>query len=130
MIQYQANHMNVITTTPTTITNDVEDISNDQILQEDNVTSNADEQLCTLLQMQRLGFAAPSRILEENKHANTKKLHLPKDVNIHMFHKEECDAYHIGKGTAQPHHNFHGEKSTSRIFELLHIDDKIINEPT
>ena len=121
IIQYNANHINVITTTPTIITNDVEDLT--------NVTSNSDEQLC-ILQMQRLGFAAPSRILEANKHSTTNKLHLPKNVNIHMFHKEECDAYHLGKGTAQPHRNYHGAKSTTRIFELLHIDDKIINVPS
>ena len=39
--------------------------------------------------MQGLGFAAPSRILEANMNANMNKLHLPKDVNMHMFHKEE-----------------------------------------
>ena len=80
--------------------------------------------------MQRLGFASPSRILEAYKQKDHNNLKLPNSVNLKMFYPTESDAYQLGKGTAQAHHNLHGIKSSSRLFELIHVDDKIINIPS
>jgi hypothetical protein len=94
-----------------------------------SVVSSADEELCQL-QLQRLGFAGPTRILEAFKDSNRNKLKLPLHVDLRMFHVEESDGYQFGKQTALPHRNLHGAKSSGRPYELLHIDIKIINERT
>jgi len=80
--------------------------------------------------MQRLGFASPSRIMAANRDAGRNKLKLPTNVTSQMFHVEESDGYQLGKQTALPHFNLHGAKSTSKPYELIHIDVKPINQMT
>ena len=65
-----------------------------------NNLSDKNEQLCQL-QLQRLGFASPQRILIANKNKDC-KLSLPINVALSMFHTEESDPYQLGKeGTSK-----------------------------
>jgi hypothetical protein len=76
------------------------------------------------LWFRRLGYASPNRILLAMKHKLFVGPTFPVQTPHDFFGAANDDAYNLARSKAAPHINLSGKKSSSRPFELLHMDIK------
>jgi hypothetical protein len=64
--------------------------------------------------------------LIQNRAAN--RIDLPATIKESDIPSLRLDAYHEGKDNAHPHRDLEGKKSTTRPFQLIHMDVKVVND--
>jgi hypothetical protein len=68
-----------------------------------------------------------NKLLQSIKHGVIRGINLPENVSIDDFPISSVEEVHLAKSQAQPHRDLHGKKHSSRPYEFLHIDFKLVN---
>ena len=82
------------------------------------------------LWIRRLGFPHPARMLAMIQRSSAYKLNLPSSIRLSDLPSSELDPYQLGKHRAHPHRNLNSHKTAKAPFEHLHLDIKVVNEPS